>query len=116
MTGTALLVLPLALIVDEPWTLNPGLATWGALVGLALLSTAAGYVIFFRILATAGATNVMLVTLLMPVSALALGALVLGERPGALVFVGMGLIFAGIAAIDGRALSRVRRLSAIGLN
>lgn len=113
VTRTALLVLPLALIVDEPWTLNPGLATWGALVGLALLCTAAGYVIFFRILATAGATNVMLVTLLMPVSALALGALVLGERPGALVFVGMGLIFAGIAAIDGRALSRVRRPSAI---
>ena len=111
VTGTALLVLPLALIVDEPWTLSPSAAAWGAMLGLALLSTAAAYVIFFRILAAAGATNVMLVTLLVPVSALLLGALVLGERPGALVFAGMGLIFTGIAAIDGRALSRARRLA-----
>jgi drug/metabolite transporter (DMT)-like permease len=111
VTGTVLLVLPLALVVDHPWTLDPGTATWGAVLGLALLSTAAGYVIFFRILATAGATNVMLVTLLMPVSALVLGAVVLGERPGALVFVGMGLIFIGIAAIDGRVLSRARRMA-----
>ena len=81
------------------------------MLGLSLLSTAAAYVIFFRILAAAGATNVMLVTLLIPVSALILGALVLGERPDALVFVGMGLIFTGIAAIDGRILSRVRRLA-----
>ena len=94
VTGTALLVLPLALVVDQPWTLGPSAAAWGAVLGLALLSTAAGYIIFFRILATAGATNLMLVTLLIPVSALLLGALVLGERPGALVFVGMGLILA----------------------
>ena len=108
---TALLVLPLALIVDEPWTLNPSLAAWGAMLGLALLSTAAAYIIFFRILAAAGATNVMLVTLLMPVSALLLGALVLGEQPGATVFVGMGLIFTGIAAIGGRALPWMRRVA-----
>ena len=111
VTGTALLVLPLALIVDQPWTLSPSTAAWGAMLGLSLLSTAAAYVIFFRILAAAGATNVMLVTLLVPVSALVLGALVLGERPDALVFLGMGLIFMGIAAIDGRVLSRARRLA-----
>ena len=109
VTGTALLVLPLALIVDQPWTLNPSFAGWGAMLGLALLSTAVAYVIFFRILAAAGATNVMLVTLLMPLSALLLGALFLGERPDALVFVGMGLIFTGIAAIDGRAVPWMRR-------
>jgi drug/metabolite transporter (DMT)-like permease len=77
-------------------------------LGLALLSTALAYVIYFRILASAGATNLLLVTFLIPVSALALGTLVLGERPDASAFAGLALIFAGLAAVDGR-LFRSRR-------
>jgi drug/metabolite transporter (DMT)-like permease len=102
VTATALLVLPLALVVDQPWLLSPGAVTWAALLGLALLSTALAYVLYFRILAAAGATNLLLVTLLIPVSALLLGVLVLGERPPWSAFAGMALIFTGIAAVDGR--------------
>ncbi len=104
-----LLLLPLALVVDRPWTLAmPSLPTVGAILGIAALSTALAYVLYFRILATAGATNLLLVTFLIPVSAIILGSLVLGERLDPRHFLGMGLIGVGLAAIDGR-LFRLRR-------
>ncbi len=104
VTCSAVLTLPLALVVERPWQIDPGALTWAALLGLALLSTALAYVIFFRILASAGATNLLLVTFLIPVSALFLGMVVLGERPGPAAFAGLALIFAGLAAVDGRLL------------
>jgi len=84
---------------------------WGAVLGIATLSTALGYVVYFRILATAGATNLLLVTFLIPVSALLLGGAVLGERPDWTAFAGMALICLGLVAVDGRLLARhARRL------
>lgn len=103
VTASALMLTPVALVLDRPWTLAaPGGATIAALVGLAALSTAAAYVLYFRILATAGTTNLLLVTFLIPVSAILLGVLVLGEALEPKHFVGMGLIGLGLAAIDGR--------------
>ena len=105
VTASALIMLPVALVVDRPWTLAmPSHEAWLALFGLAVLATALAYVIFFRILATAGATNLMLVTFLIPVSAILLGALVLGEVLAPKHFAGMVLIAVGLAAIDGRVL------------
>jgi drug/metabolite transporter (DMT)-like permease len=105
---TVLLVAPLALLLERPWTARPSPSACAALVGLGLLSTALGYFIFCRILAVAGATNVMLVNFLNPVSALLLGMLVLQERPPGIVFAGMAGIFAGLVMIDGRLLRRAR--------
>ena len=82
LTASAALIAPLALLVDRPWTLPwPGpAAVWAALLGLAALSTALAYLLYFRLLASAGATSLLLVTFLIPVSAVALGGcLVLGE-------------------------------------
>lgn len=107
LTTSAAMALPIALWVDRPWRLEPpSAAVWGAVLGLALMSTALGFLLYFRLLASAGATNVMLVTLLIPVTALLLGSLVLGEAvaPGALL--GMALIAAGLLAIDGRLAGR----------
>ncbi|MHA1153108.1 MAG: DMT family transporter [Alphaproteobacteria bacterium] len=110
VTCSALLTLPLALVVERPWMASPGALTWAAVLGLALLSTALAYVIYFRILASAGATNLLLVTFLIPVSALFLGMVVLGERLEPSAFAGLALIFAGLAAVDGRLFrSRPRR-------
>lgn len=112
VTASTLLMLPLVLIVDRPWALAmPGWTTWGALLGLSLLCTAFAYTLYFRILATAGATNLMLVTLLVPVSAILLGALFLAERLELKHFAGMALIALGLAAIDGRATAVFRRRS-----
>lgn len=110
VTASAVLMLPLFLLVDRPWMLPaPGLGTWAALLGLAVPSTALAYMLFFRILARAGATNVSLVTLLVPVSAVLLGAAVLGEALSAVTFAGMALIALGLACIDGRPLALLQR-------
>ncbi|MBS0548478.1 MAG: DMT family transporter [Proteobacteria bacterium] len=110
VTASALLILPIMLIVDRPWTLSaaPSLAVWASLIGIALLSTALAYVLFFRILAAAGATNLALVTFLIPLTAILLGAAFLGERLGVRHFAGMALIGFGLALIDGR-IGRVLR-------
>ena len=110
VTATSIMMLPVVLIVDRPWMLPwPETATWGALLGLGLLSTALAYVIFFRILATAGATNLLLVTLLIPVSAVLLGHTILGEAVHLQHVAGMALIALGLAAIDGRTATALRR-------
>jgi drug/metabolite transporter (DMT)-like permease len=104
-------MLPLALAMDRPWTLPlPGTDVLLALAGIGLLSTALAYVLYFRILAAAGATNLLLVTFLIPVSAIVLGTLLLGEHLASRDFVGMALIGVGLAAIDGRLVGRVMRL------
>jgi drug/metabolite transporter (DMT)-like permease len=111
VTATTCMMLPVLLLVDRPWTLPvPGTRTLLAITGLALLCTALAYVIYFRILAVAGATNLLLVTFLIPVSALLLGGLVLGERLEPRQFGGMGLIALGLAAIDGRPFRYFKRL------
>jgi len=110
VTAGTVLILPIMLLADRPWTLAnlPSPSVWLALAGLALLSTALAYVLYFRILAAAGATNLLLVTFLIPLTAVLLGALVLGERLAPRHFVGMALIGFGLAIIDGRLLRRQR--------
>jgi drug/metabolite transporter (DMT)-like permease len=109
VSASSVVLVPLALLAERPWTLPvPGLSTWAAVAALAVLSTALAYALYFVILARAGATNVLLVTFLVPVSAILLGAAVLGERLQPRGFAGMALIGLGLAAIDGR-LARWRR-------
>ena len=96
-------------IFDRPWTLPmPGAATWLAVLGLAALSTALAYIVFFQILRRSGATNVMLVTLLSPVTAILLGYLVLGERISLLEIGGALVIGSALLVIDGRLLRMFR--------
>lgn len=103
LTASTLMIMPFALLIDHPWALPmPGVATWAAILGLALLATALAYLMFFRILSTAGATNLALVTFLIPVSAVLLGFLFLDEYLELKHFAGMALIAVGLAAIDGR--------------
>jgi hypothetical protein len=83
-----------------------------AIFGLAAISTSLAYIIYFRVLATAGATNLLLVTFLIPLSAILLGVMVLGEQLGWNAFVGMGLIFMGLITIDGRLLKRLKNPAA----
>jgi drug/metabolite transporter (DMT)-like permease len=102
-TAATLLLAPLALAVDRPWTLPmPSAATVGCVLAIAALSTALAYILYFRILAGAGATNVLLVTLLVPATSVALGALFLHERLMWRQFLGYALIAVGLAFIDGR--------------
>jgi drug/metabolite transporter (DMT)-like permease len=102
-TAATFFLAPVALIVDKPWTLAaPSGPAVAAVLAIAAFSTALAFVVYFRILAGAGATNVLLVTLLAPVSSVLLGALFLDERLLMRQFLGFGLIAIGLAFIDGR--------------
>jgi drug/metabolite transporter (DMT)-like permease len=102
---SSLFIVPLALVLDRPWHLQtPSAPVIVAVLGLAALSTSLAYVVFFRILAVSGATNVMLVTLLVPVNAILLGTALLGEEFTLRHCLGAVLIAAALITIDGRML------------
>ncbi|HKY94425.1 MAG TPA: EamA family transporter, partial [Kiloniellales bacterium] len=106
---SSLLLAPVALLVDRPWTLAmPDGETWLALAALGLLSTAIAYRLYFAILALAGATNLLLVTLLIPPSTMALQVLFLDKPAGLSELAGFAVIALSLAAIDGRALRWLR--------
>ena len=106
LTAGAAMMLPMVLIFDQPWTQPfPPLIAWGAIVALALMCTAYGYVLYFRLIDSAGATNALLVTLLVPPVAILLGAVLLNESLAPQDFAGLALIALGLAAIDGRLLT-----------
>ena len=107
LTGSALIMLPFVLLLEQPWTApTPGAASWLALGALALFCTSLAYILYFKLLNSAGATNSLLVTFLIPITAILLGALILGEVLQPRHFVGMALIGVGLTAIDGRLLRR----------
>ena len=103
VSASALFLIPMVLVFDDPAGLDmPSTHTVMALVALALFSTAFAYVLYFKILASAGATNLLLVTFLIPVSAILLGTMVLGETLQIPHMIGMAIIMIGLVAIDGR--------------
>ncbi|WP_418114794.1 DMT family transporter [Vibrio scophthalmi] len=103
VTASTLVLLPITFVVEGvPNIANVSSNIWGAIVGLAIISTAVAYILYFKILERSGATNVLLVTLLVPVSAILLGSLFLNESLQTIHFVGMALIALGLSAIDGR--------------
>ncbi|PHQ69641.1 MAG: EamA family transporter, partial [Sneathiella sp.] len=105
---SAITMLPLIFIAEQPLSLMPNIQSLSAIFALALLSTAVAYILYFQILAAAGAVNLLLVTFLIPISALLLGVGILGETVHLMVLYGMITIFAGLALIDGRILSILR--------
>ena len=108
LVGASLLLLPFSVVLERPWDIAaPSLATWGAIAGFALICTSLAYWLYFRLLESAGATNALLVTFLIPVTAILLGALVLGEALDLRHYAGMALIALGLAAIDGRPFRRL---------
>ena len=108
IASTAMMTI-VAGVVDRPWQLPmPNATTWLAVIGLAALSTALAYIVFFQIVRRSGATNVMLVTLLIPVTAILLGYLVLGESISAREIIGAVVIGSALLLIDGRVLRFVR--------
>jgi drug/metabolite transporter (DMT)-like permease len=104
LTTASLMILPLAALVDGPTFAMPHLGAIAAMAALALLCTAYAYILYFRVLASAGPTNLMLVTFLIPVSAILLGVTLLSEPLEAHHIGGLCLILAGLSLVDGRIL------------
>ena len=103
MTASTLIMVPVVLLWHGPDNLfNASGAAWASVVGLAVLATSFAYILYFSILRSAGVTNASLVTLIVPVSAILLGALFLGEKLESFEIAGMALIAIGLITIDGR--------------
>lgn len=103
VTASAIIMLLLASYIDTPWRLAmPSWDVWGALVGVASISTAFAYLLYFRILEVSGATNLLLVTFIIPVVAISLGIFLLGETLQMKHILGMIMIALGLSFIDGR--------------
>lgn len=101
LIGAALLIFPLALL-ERPWTLSLGLPSIGAILGLSLLSTALAFIIWFQLIFSAGASNTSMVTFLIPITALVLGIFILNETIELRSFIGLAIIFTGLAVAQNR--------------
>lgn len=115
LTASTLIILPVVLLHDAPWQLPmPPLGAVSAVLALAFLSTALAYILYFRLISTAGATNASLVTLLVPPSAILLSTMFLGERMGAEDWLGLVFIILGLLILDGRLTDRIMRARRAG--
>jgi drug/metabolite transporter (DMT)-like permease len=109
VTASTVLLLPMVLLVDRPWQLAaPSALSWLAIGALGLISTGIAYLLYFRVLATAGATNLMLVNFLVPITAIVLGIIVLSEVLLTQHIAGMLLVAAGLALMDGRIYAKIK--------
>jgi len=112
LLASALMMTIVAAVFERPWQLPmPGVTTWLAMFGLSALSTALAYIVFFQVLRRSGSTNVMLVTLLIPVTAILLGYLVLGESISLREIIGALVIGSALLLMDGRVLKLIPDLS-----
>jgi drug/metabolite transporter (DMT)-like permease len=106
----AVLMIPIVLIVDQPWTMDmPRLDATMAGLTLALLSTALAYTLYFRLIDRAGASNAQLVAFLMPILAVILGITFLGESLSAGQMIGAAVIALGLIILDGRLVARFQK-------
>jgi drug/metabolite transporter (DMT)-like permease len=112
LLASSLMMAVIAAVFERPWQLPmPGATTWLAMFGLSAFSTALAYIVFFQVLRRSGSTNVMLVTLLIPVTAILLGYLVLDENISLREIIGALVIGSALLLIDGRVLKFVPGLS-----
>jgi len=115
LTASTLILLPIALIVDRPWLLaTPSAIAIGSAIGLAILSTSVAYVLYYALIQRSGATNTILVTLLIPVGGVLLSWALLNEAFTPAEAAGVILIGSGLLVIDGRVLARLRRPAVAG--
>lgn len=106
VAASSFLMIPIAVIFDGPPSFSLSLSVWAALLGIAILSTAVAYMLYFATLVRAGAANLMLVTLLIPPFAIVLGAVFLGEQMRPESWAGFAIIALGFAVTDGRIFKR----------
>lgn len=109
LTCGTLILIPVVLAADTPWQYDPSLGVWASLLALGVLSTAGAYLLYFKLLASAGATNTLLVTLLVPIGAVVWGFVFYREPVTLEMVAGTGLIFLGLLVIDGRLFARIAR-------
>ena len=95
----AIVLTPLSLMVDRPWTLTPSAASIAALIALAVFSTALAFVIYFRLIQTLGSVGTTAQAYLRVPLGVGLGVVFLGETLSPTVWIGLVCVVVGIAAM-----------------
>ena len=101
LTGSTLVLLPAAFLIDGPVRFDLRPETWAAIAYYAVFATAGAYLLYYRVLGMAGSGNLMLVTLVIPPIAVVLGALVLGESLHSSAYLGFALLALGLLTLNG---------------
>ncbi len=109
LTGSTLIMLPVAHVIEGPLPVDLEPRTWMAIAYYALAATAFAYLLYYRILAAAGAGNLLLVTLMIPPVAILLGAWARNETLLPAAYAGFALLALGLLILDGRILRLFRR-------
>ncbi|TDT77638.1 EamA-like transporter family protein [Litoreibacter halocynthiae] len=109
LTGSALVMVPLAIAVDGTPSFQLSATAWGAIGYYAIIATACAYLLYYRILAMAGSGNLMICTLLVAPVAIILGAVVLGEELASRAYAGFALLALGLLVLDGRIFAFFRK-------
>jgi drug/metabolite transporter (DMT)-like permease len=99
MTASALVMVPLALVIDRPWQLAPGADAVLAVVALGLGATAFASLVYFRLLRSAGPTFASLVNYLIPAFGFALGVVWLNEPASARELAALALILTAVGLV-----------------
>ncbi|MFG5382389.1 DMT family transporter [Yoonia sp. R2-816] len=108
LTGSSLITLPVAWMIEGPISLTLAPQTWAAIAYYAIIATAIAYLLYYRVLAMAGSGNLMLCTLLVAPVAIVLGAIVLEEALPLRAYAGFGLLALGLIILDGRVLKAIQ--------
>tara|TARA_B110000908_G_scaffold152791_1_gene188718 strand:- start:414 stop:1325 length:912 start_codon:yes stop_codon:yes gene_type:complete len=109
LTGSTVIMLPLAYFIDGPLSFDLEARTMWAIGYYAIIATAFAYLLYYRVLAMAGSGNLMLVTLLVAPIAITLGAVVLGEKLGTNAYFGFAILAVGLIILDGRVWKAMQR-------
>lgn len=102
MTMAAILILPVSLYVDHPWTLAPSSEAIWSVVVLGVFSTALAMIIYFRLVKTLGTLGVTSGSYLRAGFSVLLGIMLLDEALSLSLAIGLVLIFLGVAIVTGR--------------
>ncbi|MFV0512408.1 MAG: DMT family transporter [Jhaorihella sp.] len=101
LTGSTLIMLPVALLIDGPVSFALQPVTWAAIAYYSVIATAGAYLLYYRVLGMAGSGNLMLVTLIIPPVAIVLGAWLRDEALATRAYGGFALLALGLLVLNG---------------
>lgn len=99
MISGAVLLVPVSLVADRPWTLSPSADSVLALLGLSIFSTALAFAIFFRLVQTLGSVGTTSQAYLRVPIGVGIGVIFLGETVSQTLWIGLACVIAGVAAM-----------------
>ena len=100
ISAGTIMLLPLALLLESPWQIQPTSSALWSIAALGVLSTALATLLYFHLVRAIGATAFSQVNHMIPIMGVLWGALFLGERPGVRELLALTLILVGVWLVN----------------